>query len=151
MIRLGVLIALLLPATAVAGMRDDAAAAGRESATAISNYMIAWAHAHPDCGAGAAMGDRLAQDMVGAVDHLTSQINSANLDTRSLFILTERLDGVAPYAAQGQLSLADGYNRARCYARARAAYQVVLDNFAEDSFSAYREQALAALKHLPAG
>ena len=34
---------------------------------------------------------------------------------------------------------------------ARAAYQVVLDTFAEDGFSAYREQALVALKHLPAG
>ncbi|HEY2661048.1 MAG TPA: hypothetical protein VGI79_15105 [Caulobacteraceae bacterium] len=152
MIRLGFVLAFALSGVAYAGVRDDAAAVGDQSATAISNYMTAWADVKPvDCSAGAEMGERLAGDMVGAVEQLSSVLGNPQLDTPHQFVLTERLDGVAPYAAQGQLSLADGYNKAQCYAKAREAYQVVLDTFAGAGFEVYRQHAQTALRRLPPG
>ncbi len=162
MIRLGFVLALVLSGGALsggalsgvasAGVRDDAAAAGNQSAAAISNYMAAWADVKPvDCSAGAGMGEHLAGDMVGAVEQLSSGLSNPDLDTPQLFVLTERLGGVAPYAAQGQISLADGYYRARCYAKAREAYQVVLDTFAGAGFEVYRQHAQTALRQLPPG
>ena len=147
---LGFVLALSVSGIACAGIRDDTAALSNETAAAISNYMAAWADVKPvNCRAGADMGERLAHDMVGAVQQLSDELTDPLLDATHQFVMRESLAGVAPYAAQGQLYLADGYTKARCFAKARQAYQVVLDTFTTDGDEVYRKHAQSSLQQLP--
>lgn len=144
--RVGVALAFVLASAAHADERQDAATAGRQSVWALSDVMRAWKDAKPvDCASGAPEGDKLAKHLADLVAQLSASVNDPRLGETQRDQYRQRLLGVAPFAAEGQLALADGYHAAGCDARALEAYQVVLDRFTGPDFAAYRERAELAM------